>query len=185
MVAVFVALLLATGPWEAPPVSADERSHSEDEVKAAYLYNFAKFVEWPKEKLPGKDTAIVVGLVCGDAFAEVFGDTVKGKTAKGRAIKLRRAKDVRDLADCHVVFIGASENVRMAEVRAAFKGRSVLTVGEQDGFAARGGMVNLTKEKNKVRFEINPDAAKRASLKMSSQLLKLAKIVRRPGDEEG
>lgn len=185
MVAVLVALLLGIGPWGARPIRADERSYSEHEVKAAYLHNFAKFVEWPKEKFPEEDTPIVVGLVCRDAFAEVFAATIKGKTVKGREIKLRRAKRVRDLADCHVVFIGASEKVRIEDVRAAFKGRSVLTVGEEEGFAARGGIVNLTKEKNKVRFEINLDAAKQARLKISSQLLKLATIVRGPDDEEG
>ena len=84
------------------------RPYSEHEVKAAYLHNFAKFVEWPEEKFPEEDTPIVVGLVCRDAFAEVFAATIKRKTVKGREIKLRRAKRVRDLADCHVVFIAAS-----------------------------------------------------------------------------
>jgi hypothetical protein len=116
--------------------------------------------------------------VLGDeAFAEGF-DTLKDKTVKGKKLVVRHLEQVKDADGCHVLFIGSSEEKRAPQVLQTLQGASVLTVGEMDRFPQLGGIINFVVEKNKLRFEINMNSAERARLKLSSQLLGLAKVVR-------
>ena len=153
-----------------------EKGASEYELKAAYLYNFAKFVEWPAGAFPDQSAAIVVGVVGDDPFNGSL-DSVVGKSANGRQVAIRRLRASEDLRSCHMLFVSSSERKRLGEIVARVDGASVLTVGEMEGFASNGGMITLTMEDNKVRFEINAGTARRARLKISSKLLSLAKRV--------
>jgi hypothetical protein len=149
-------------------------SRSEYQIKAAYLINVARFVEW---LAPESKPAFHFCLVGRDPFGEILGDLVAGKTINNRPLQIRRIAGMAELESCDVVFLPASEMYRFNSLAASLAGRSVLTVGEAKGFAARGGVVNLVTEQEHVRMEINPEAAARAHLKVSSRLLQLAKVV--------
>ncbi len=153
------------------------QSSGEYEIKAAFLYNFAKFVEWPAEAFVDPQAPFVLGVVGEDPFGSVLAQTVGGKTVNGRQLMVRRFKHGEDLRGCHILFVSSSEKKHLAQILESLKGSSVLTVGETDRFAQFGGAVNFILEANKVRFEINVDAAARARLKLSSKLLALARIV--------
>ena len=147
-------------------------------VKAAFLYNFAKFVEWPEEAFRGPNDPITIGILGKDPFGSYLDRTIKNKTVKGRNLVVKRFEKANDLQACHILFISASEQKRLSQVLNKLNNWNVLTVSDIESFSRVGGMVNLIREGNKVRFEINVDAAKRAGLKISSHVLKLANIVR-------
>jgi hypothetical protein len=147
-------------------------------IKAAYLYNFSSYVQWPAEAFPTSDTPLVIGVLGTDPFGEILNEIVRTKKVAGRPIVARRFASMAVYAPCHVLFVPSSTSAD--ETAAAIRkthGSPVLLVGENPGFAAEGGNVNFFIEENKVRFEINVDAARRRQLKISSKLLGLAKIV--------
>lgn len=150
----------------------------EYQVKAAFLYNFAKFVAWPPEAFPDPDSILVIGVLGRDPFGAILDRAVQGKTVNGRTLVVRRFPSLADLAPCHILFVSASERGRLKETLEAVRGGSVLTVGEVDDFTRRGGIVNLGVVEGRVHFEINIDAAARAGLTVSSKLLSLSTIVR-------
>jgi hypothetical protein len=144
-------------------------------VKAAFLYNFVKFVEWPTRQAPG---AIVICVAGRNPFGNVLSDTVRGETIDGRSLDARVLLEPEDR--CHVIFIPEGANAG-AYLRAA-RGQPILTVGETPGFIEQGGMVRFYLDSGTVRFEIHRDAAERAGLRISSRLLQLARIVGGPSD---
>lgn len=167
--ACFFSIVLCA---HAQPASAPEY-----EVKAAFIYNFAKFVEWPEGAFSTGDSDMVLCVANEIPFGKAL-ESIRGKTVKGRRIVVRQYKDVEDIAACHILFIGSSERKRLGQILEAVKGRSILTVGDEQGFAQQGGIINFIIAENKVSFEINLDAARRAGLEISSKLLRLAEIVR-------
>lgn len=162
----------------APHVHAQDEGIGEYHVKAAFLYNFAKFVEWPPETMPSGSAPLVLGVVGEDPFGQVLEETIKGKTVNGQELVIRRFTRIQGASGCHILFISSSERKRLAEIIDGLRGSSVLTVSDMERFAQRGGIISFTMENNKVRFEVNLDSAERAGLKISSKLLTLAKIVR-------
>lgn len=138
-------------------------------VKAAYLFNFTKFVEWPEEALPpeGQITICVAGT---DPFGGALIETVRGESVDGHALA---ARTVTDVAGCHVLFVPA--DVPAAPLLGETRTRPVLTVGESPGFLEQGGIVNFILHDGKVRFQISHDAATRAQLRISSRLLRLSR----------
>jgi hypothetical protein len=146
-------------------------------VKAAFIYNFAKFVEWPPGALPSGGSTFNVCVLGQDPFGEVLDSTVAGKAIGGRMLAVERVASPSDAASCSIVFIGASEAANLARVLGRLQGTPVLTVGDLDRFADRGGMIGLFVENSRVRFAINTNAAERAHLRISSALLNLARIV--------
>lgn len=151
---------------------------SEYQVKAAYLYNFAKFVEWPAGSSDaGRQFQIAV--LGHDPFGPVLDETVEGKTVRGRAVVVRRVSSAAEARACDELFLAAAEARRLPEVLQALQGRSILIVGESRDFVLEGGMIGLVNENSKVRFEVNTSAAERARLRVSSQLLSLARRVAR------
>ncbi len=141
----------------------------EVQVKAGFLFNFAKFVQWPGSN----DGPLVVGIVGDDAFAEIVATTVKGQSIKGRELQTRSLDIGDDPSGCHVLFVGAMRPRDAAELIQRVRG-PVLTVGESVQFLRDGGMVRFYVEKNKMRFQISQRNAEAAGLKVSSQLLTLA-----------
>jgi hypothetical protein len=153
-------------------------SPSEYQIKAAFLYNFAKFVEWPAKALPETSTSMTLCILGEDPFGTDLEQILDGKTVNDKSIVIKRFRGIRGLEVCHILFISSSERHHLPEILDALREASMLTVGETERFAKLGGIINFTIEENKVRFEINVDAAGRAGLKISSRLLKLGKLIR-------
>ena len=147
---------------------------SEYQVKAAFLFNFAKFVEWPPETFAGETSPLVIGILGDNPFGTDLERTVAGKLINNRPITIRSFPTAAEAANCHILFISSSEKKRLPDIIQSLHGTAVLTVGETDQFIASGGMVNFVQEASKIRFQINDDAAKAARLKISSKLLTLA-----------
>jgi hypothetical protein len=154
---------------------------AEEDIKAAFLFNFAKYVTWPPKSFPdGKFRICVMGDA---AFARKIDATIEGETLDGRAVIRPPAPAMPDIArGCHILFIAASESSRTAELLAAVRGSAVLTVGETEAFSARGGMVTFVRDADRVRFDINASEAERVGLTVSSRLLRLARRVISGGD---
>lgn len=149
---------------------AEEIPTLEYKVKASYLYNFLQFVEWPAEAFPNNTIFICVFGV--DKFGAAL-RPIAGEVVRGRTIAVRYLLELKGLENCHMVFVSASERNRDWQIVQHLAGRPVLIVGESNGFLDRGGIINLIRVDDKIRFEINHQAAKRNNLKISAQLLKL------------
>jgi hypothetical protein len=145
-------------------------------IKAAYIYNFALFVEWPKDAFEREDSPLVIGIAGDDPFGPSIDQALSGKKVKGRALVIKRLVPGQIPKPCHILFVSASESQRMGELE-FLKGSSVLTIGETPSFAKRWGVIGFLVEDNRVRFEINLEAARRAHLEISSRLLSLARLV--------
>jgi hypothetical protein len=166
-----LALLLGS----APVCAAD--TLTEVQVKAAYLFNFVKFVEWPAEAFATPQAPLVLCIASGDGLRGAFA-AIDGKQVQGRQLQVRRGVKADEVKACHVLFVPESEERATPEHLRRVGTLPVLTVGEHDGFAASGGVIGFVIRDDRVQFEINPDAANRADLKVSSRLLQLATIVR-------
>ncbi len=173
---LFTALVFALAGG-VPSGQSQPPTAPEYQIKAAYLYNFAKFVEWPSPagELPDP---IVVGVLGKDPFGPVLEETLLGKSVNGRPFVVRRFASLKALKPCQILFISSSEKGSLTEIFKGVENQGVLTVGETERFARLGGIINFTLEENKVHFEINLDAATRSGLKISSQLLKLGRVMR-------
>ena len=157
----------------------DNRKPAEYEVKAAYIYNFAKFVQWPKNAFQDSKKIIHVCVLGDDPFGS-FLSGIDGKTAADKKIGVRGTSSVQNCRGCEIIFISASEADRLPRIMKALNGAPVLTVGDTEGYAEQGVMINFFMENRTVRFEINPRAAVRAGLRISSNLLRIARIVGEP-----
>ena len=160
----------------AAPAAPSVTPESERDVKAAFLYNFAKFVEWPPETFADAGSPLVLCVLDDEPFGASLRATVKGETLDSRRLVVRLLRDPRATQGCHVLFIGAAEK-RLPEILAALRGTGVLTVGGAGDFLERGGMIRLFLEQNRMRFDVNLDAAEQSRLKLSSKLLRLAHAV--------
>jgi hypothetical protein len=158
---------------------------SDYQLKAAFLFNFAKFIDWPGSSFASPQSPFAICILGQDPFGVVLDDTLKGKTIGGRTIALRRLKDKTESPRCQMVFVSSSESAHLPEIIGSLWGANVLLVGESTGFAAAGGTIELTLEDNHIRFAINTDAADRSGLTVSSKLLALAKIVHDEGHSKG
>jgi hypothetical protein len=147
-------------------------------IKAAYLYHFAMFVDWPADAFTGRDSPIVIGIVGNDPFGPAIDDTVRDKRIDGRPLVVKRLDWAQDLRQCHILFV--ADGSRIADIVRRVGGLSVLTVGETEDLGRHGAVINFRIEDNRVRFDINVDAAKRSRLTISSKLLNLARIVHNP-----
>ncbi|MFH1688319.1 MAG: YfiR family protein [bacterium] len=165
--AALIWFLASTG------LGQDGAHPSEYEVKAAYLYNFAKFVQWPSEALPDSAT-IVIGILGDDPFGAILEQTIRDKVVRGRGLKVFHAGTLDQAVDCHILFIGESEGGRLESILDRLAERSVLTVSDMDSFAEQGGMIGFEIQNKNIRFEINLLAAKVARLNVSSRLLDVA-----------
>jgi len=165
------AALLTPGRAGAAEPAAD----LESEVKAAFLYNFAKFVEWPPEALPAAPVTFCVYRE--DPVGASLEALTRGETLNGRRLVVRRLRDFLQVRECHVLFLNAAEKGHLPEALSALHGAGVLTVGEGKDFLDKGGMIRLFLEQNRMRFDINLDAAETCALKISSKLLRLAHAV--------
>jgi len=146
-------------------------------LKLAFLYNFTKLVEWPAASYGHAGAPMIICIAGHDPFSRDLEQELRARTSGGRSVEVRTLKRTDPLSGCHIVFVPVTEKDQDRIVR-DLNGSSTLTVGETEGFAARGGVINLTVEENNVHFEVNELAADRAGLKISSKLLGIAKIVK-------
>jgi TonB family protein len=149
---------------------------TEDEVKAAYLLNFAKLAEWPPTALPDGPSPLVIGVLGGDDdFLNVVKAVVSGKIVGTHLLVVKPVTSEKDMKLCHIVFFRASERKRTHAAIESLAQARVLLIGEDESFLEQGGMINLAREHGSVRFEVNPDALDRSQIHFSSKILALAK----------
>jgi YfiR/HmsC-like len=156
---------------------AQTNNSSEYAVKAAFLFHFAQFVEWPAGTFKDANSPLTYCTLGVDPFIGALDDTLRGKTIGERAIHVQQLRSSEPVHDCQVLFMGAVEAKRTSSLLAILKNEAILTVGESQNFAEEGGMIEFLLEGNKIRFAINLRAVNTARLKMSARLLALAKNV--------
>ncbi len=189
---IFVAVVLVL--FVGPQAWADSTSNREYQIKAAFLYNFIMFVDWPKEKIDDGNEPITIAIIGEDPFKKAF-EPLKDKKAKGRNVIIKRINGIEELEKfdqenkyeqypqietirkSHLLFVCDSEKKYIAKIINLVKDHNTLTVAETEGFLEAGGIINFLMQDNKVCFEINLSAAKHAKLQIRSKLLRLAKRV--------
>jgi hypothetical protein len=159
---------------------AQVRQADEDRVKAAYLYNFAKFVEWPVASFSSVDDPLIICSVGDARLAEVLQQTARGKQAQGRSIEVRQVSGAGEFRACRILWIAFPDKERISPILRSVQSANVLTVGQSDEFIRLGGTINLARNENSIELEINPKAAETAGLKISSRLLAVSRVVANP-----
>jgi hypothetical protein len=150
----------------------------EYKVKAVCLLNTARFVGWPEASFGGAEAPLIIGILGESPLGPVLAEAVKGETVRKRPITVRIVSLADAATRCHMLFISRSERERLGPILRSLAGSSILTVSEIDGFAKNGGIIGLTMENGKIRFDVSPEAAVRAKLKIDSQLLRLARTAK-------
>ena len=171
---ILLVILLEAGFFAA---QIRAQAFKEYDVKAAFLYHLTQFVEWPPEAFPAVEDRLVIGVLGADPFGKALEEIVQDEVVKNRKLKIERYRSVEAITNCHILFISQSEASRLDQIFSSLKDRKILTVGDTEGFTQRGGIVRFLTEKNKIRLRINIDAAKAASLTISSKLLRAAELV--------
>ena len=159
------------------PRNAQAQVLNEYDAKAAFLFNFVKFIEWPSEAFVDNSSPLIIGVVGDDRSSGVIDQMINGKIANGRRLVVKRFSNLKSLTYCHIVFVRSSERDRIRQTLTA-AGPGALTVGETEGFARLGGIINFIIMDGKLRLEINQPSAERAGLKISAKLLSLARVIR-------
>jgi hypothetical protein len=184
-VVAILPILLAGATLNAQNTSGS----SEYLIKAGFIYNFANLVQWPSTSFAQPDSPIVIVILGEDHFGTTLDHALEGKKVNARPFVIKRARSVSELQralgpqkECQILYVSSSEMSHLGEAIQMLKGVPVLTIGETPGFAKNGGIINLILEDNKVRFEVNVQAAKEADLNISSRLLALARIIPPPGE---
>ena len=155
-----------------------EISLTESQVKALFLLNFAKYVEWPSTAFAAVDAPIVIGVIGEGNFEGELSAAVGNKSVDGRSIHVRQLQTPQEWDTCHILFIRASKKAGLDEILGRIKTKPILTVGETDRFMEQGGAINFVKKEGKIRLEINLDAAQTAGVQISSKLLNVADAVK-------
>jgi hypothetical protein len=177
LVALLAACLL--------PVSARAEATPEYKLKAAYLFNFARFAKWPTNAFATADSPLVIGVLGDNPFDGELEKLVAGRPVGGRAVVVKQVANFEDAKACQVVFIPASEQANLQRHLETLRGAPVLTIGESPELLDAGGVIRFLIEEKKIRFEINKGQADGAGLQLDSQLLNLAKTVRDDAGKKG
>ena len=166
---LLLGLLLASNSF------AQDAQPSEYQVKAAFIFNFAKFVDWPPGAFADAKSPLYIGILGENPFGANLERTVQDKLLNNRPIVVKECRTLEEAKKCHLLFISTSEKKPLQETLDGLAGTNILTVGETETFIKSGGMINFFREGNRFRFEINDAAAKKAGLKIDSKLLGLGK----------
>lgn len=173
ILSVMIACLLMSGHTYG---HAQSIRSTEQVVKATFLYNFAKFVEWPDGTFTTPDSPIILCILGDNPFGRALA-AIENKNIKGRRLGIRLCRDVSETTGCHILYISPSEQKQVPHILNSIKHQSFLTVSDTEMFGKKGGMIYLFKTEHSVQFEINLEVARKARLKISSRLLKLARII--------
>jgi hypothetical protein len=179
--AVLALACASVGPTGVQPARA--QGQAEYEIKAAFVYNFAKFVQWPASSFAQPQAPLVLCLVGRDVFGPAL-ETIDHKLVQGHALQIRRQVRLDELGSCHILFVADSERQRLGSILRAVPEVGVLTISDIERFAEAGGIIGFYNLDNKVQFSINLDQARSASLQINSQLLRLARVIRRDARED-
>jgi hypothetical protein len=177
----FLVLLASFGVPHLPGRSASQMALEEYEVKAAYLYNFGRFVRWPEATTGGE--TFPVCTIGRDPFGATLDGLLAGESIDGRRLVALRLTSLESANACRILFVGRTEESRLATVLGAVSGLPILTVSDLPRFAQRGGMIEFVLDDNRVRFEIDLDAAEASGLRLASELLRVATAVRSAGEQ--
>jgi hypothetical protein len=153
---------------------SEDAPPTEYQIKAAFLFNFARFVQWPTNALAASTSPMIIGVLGENPFHNDLALTLRNKSVDDHPLVIKEFSSAAEATNCHILFISASEKPRLPNIINGLKGSSVLTVGEMDQFTESGGMINFVLQGSKIRFQINNNAASSAGLKISSKLLALA-----------
>lgn len=151
--------------------------YAESRIKAAFLYKFGGFIEWPAGSFPGPDASFVIGVLGDDAVAAELEELAAGRAMQERRLVVRRLREGEPLEGVQMLFVGDAQNARLAGIAVANEGRPVLIVSESESATTRGSMINFVREEDKIRFDIAPDAAERRHIRISARLLTVARRV--------
>ncbi|HEY1717873.1 MAG TPA: YfiR family protein [Verrucomicrobiae bacterium] len=175
---IFLCVAAGAPAFEPEKIHGQSGVSTEYQIKAAFLFHFAQFVEWPSADSTNADGTFVIGVLGENPFGGALDEIVRGESISNRKITVQYSRSAEDLKNCRIVFVSKSEKARLPRILGELSGKNLLTVGECDGFDQCGGVVDFYLEDDKVHFEINPAAAAREHLKISSQLFRLGKIVK-------
>jgi YfiR/HmsC-like len=159
-----------------PAANAVHLEPSEYGLKSVFLYQFCRFMEWPDSAFSSPSDPLIIGVVGEDPFGTLLKEAVEGETYHGRPIRIEHYRSPRDIKRCHILFVSRSGTDQMAEITSMIAGKSVVTVGETEGFLDRGGMIALTADRNRVRLRVNASTLRGAKVDVSSKLLRVAEI---------
>lgn len=165
--------------------SASAQSVTDDRVKAAYIFNFAKFIEWPPQVFTAKESPMNFCVLGRSPVVDELDSSIGGKSVNGHTIMIKHLHGPDEIKDCHLIFLAASAGKQQQKLIEAAKGSAVLLVAETPGFARSGGTINFITESGRLLFEVNINAAESAHLKISSKLLALARIVSPTEERQG
>ena len=149
---------------------------TEYQLKAAFIYNFAQYVQWPAPE-GNPHRPFVIAVIGRDPFGVALDDAVNGQSVDQRPIVVRRMTRMEDVSNCNILFICGSERANLLRILALLRHAPVLTIADMERFGESGGMINLVTERKRVRFDVNLSAMERAGLKAGSQILRLARMV--------
>jgi hypothetical protein len=172
-----VTLLLVLAATIGAPAGRGQHGPNEYQLKAAFLFNFAKFIDWPANSFESPRAPFSICVLGKDPFGRALDDALLNKQINDRPVMILRTKNPETARHCQILFVGTAEGQNLPAILNELRGANCLLVGESEGFAAAGGTIQFTIEDNHVRFLINPEAGERAGLRFSSKLLALAKIV--------
>ncbi len=165
-----IALFLSASRAQSPTAG-------EYQVKAAFLYNFAKFIEWPPSSFSDVSAPLRICVLGRDPFGEELRNITKDKMVNGHKLEVSQVPDLQPARGCHILFIASSETAQLKRIFESLQGSDALTVGDTKSFIEQGGMINFVLENSRVQFEVNRKAAEQCGLKISSKLLSVARLV--------
>lgn len=146
------------------------------EVKAAFLYNFTKFITWPEEAFTGESDPFIIGILGPDPFNNYLNDIIRGESVGRHPIEVKIFDNLSEITNCQMLYINSDNDENIRQALQMLKNKNVLTVSEYVFFSRLGGHVKFYNENNKIKFQVNPGAVKNSRLTISSKLLNLAKI---------
>ena len=177
---------LGWGVFSAPGTHGQPAKPSENQVKAAYIYNFGKFVKWPTVSAANQSGTFTICVLDGDPFGTVLESSLAGESIGSKLVTIKRIPKLQDATTCHILFLNTAEKDHLREILTSLGQASVLTVSDIPDFSKRGGMIQFVLQGDRVRFEINRASAEGNGLILASDLLKVAAVVRetaRPGEQ--
>ncbi len=183
LLCLFISILFVSPAPQFLSAKSDSGSYKEYEVKAAFIYNFLKYVEWPEKKIGEKSNPLVFGVCGNDAFSTVK-KVLENKKINDHSIKVipindDHLKDQKYLDSCHIILFSTREGRDPKAIISKIENSAILTIGEQEDFLDKGGIFNFVLENKKIRFEVNLEAAGKANIKIRSKVLRLAKRVKK------
>lgn len=159
------------------PSALQSQTPAEYQVKAAFIYNFTQFIDWPPNSFTSTNDPIIITIIGDNPFDDFLNIIVADEQVKGRPIQVRYINSIEELGQSHILYVGEYSKSKMKELNELCKSRNILSIGEEESFIKAGGIIRFITVNNRVNFQINASEAKEAGFKISSKVLRLAEIV--------